>query len=82
MAKLTDVQDAIAELKAKVETEHTEVKAAVTVAVQGLKDQIKALQDQIAAGTPATEADLDVLVAQVKDVETAVGGISDEVVVS
>lgn len=79
MAKLTDVQNEIAALKTQVETEHAEVKAKVDSAVADFSAQIKALKDQIAAGTPATEADLDGLVASIKDVEAAVGTISDEV---
>lgn len=81
MAKLGDVQSSLVALKAKVETEHAEVKAAITFAVTGLTDQIKALKDQIAAGTAATEADLDQLVAAIAEVSNAVGTISDEVVV-
>ncbi len=79
MAKLGDVQNEIATLKTAVETEHAEVKAKVDSAVTSFTAQIQTLKDQIAAGTPATEADLDGLVASLKDVEAAVGTISDEV---
>lgn len=79
MAKLTDVQASIAALKTQVETEHAEVKAAVSAAVANFTAQIQALKDQIAAGSAATEADLDGLVAAIADVQTAIGTISDEV---
>ena len=60
MATLLEVKDAIAAEKA-------EVLAAVT----GLNDQVQALKDQIAAGSPVTAADLDDLVSQVHDIFTA-----------
>lgn len=60
MASLQEVKDAIAAEKQEV-----------LDGVKALNDQIQALKDQIANGTPVTAADLDEIVSSVHDIFTA-----------
>jgi flagellar hook-associated protein FlgK len=69
---LDQLKTDIATLKSDTAAEAVEV----STALQGLRDQIKSLQDQIAAGTVVTQADLDALDASVVDADTAVKAIS------
>jgi len=57
MATKQEVLDAIASEKAQV-----------LEAVESLNVQIQALKDQLAAGTPITDADLDEIVTAVNDI--------------
>ena len=60
MATLAEVKQAVADEKAEVLAKLT-----------ALGEEIQALKDQIAAGSPVTAADLDELVASVHDIFTA-----------
>ncbi len=71
MATLDEVKAAVQALKDDVATEATQVSAAL----KDLNDQIQALKDQIASGSTVTPADLDGLVASVKDIDTNVQNI-------
>lgn len=72
MATLQQVTDRIAKIAADADAE----KAEVAALLQGLKDQIKALQDQIAAGTGVTSADLDGILTALDSVDSKVADIS------
>ncbi len=78
MATLQDVKNEFANLASAIDKEKGEVSAAL----QALKDQIALLQAQIAAGSNVTSADLDGLVASVKDAEGKVDAISGPTVVT
>lgn len=72
MATLKDVQDEIASLKDHVATEAGQVAAAV----KDLTDQVTALRAQLDAGGSVTPADLDSVLASLKEVETSVDNIT------
>jgi hypothetical protein len=54
--------------KAEVLQAIADEKAQVLVGIEDLNKQIQDLKDQIAAGTPVTEADLDDIVNAVHDI--------------
>lgn len=68
MATLQQVVDAVAALQATTEEEQLEVAAAM----DGLRAQITALQEQIAAGANVTPADLDALIVSLDAASSAV----------
>lgn len=68
MATLQEVKDAIAALQATTEEERLEV----TAAMDALRAQVTALQEQVAAGTGVTAADLDGLILAVDAASAAV----------
>lgn len=64
------IMTTVAEINAKLDALKTAIAAErqeVLTDLQGFKDQIKALSDQIAAGTPATQADLDAIGASLDE---------------
>lgn len=77
MATLKEVQDELAVLKQHISDESSKVQAKV----KDLGDQVQALKDQLAAGTAVTAADLDGVVASIKDLETGVDTIDTPPVV-
>ena len=77
MSTLKDLQDKLVELGQTIIAEKVEVQGLLT----GLKAQIKVLQDQIIAGSPVSQADLDSLVLAVNDIITGVRDISEPIVV-
>ena len=77
MSTLLDLQNKLVELGQTIIAEKVEVQGLLTA----LKAQIKVLQDQIAAGSPVSQADLDTLVLSVNDIITGVKDISEPVVV-
>ncbi len=58
---LDDIKNAVAALPAKFDD---------------LKAQIQALKDQIAAGTPVSQADLDVLDAEAEEIKASLAALS------
>lgn len=76
MATLQEVLDKIAQVGADIVAEKAEVQGALST----LKDQVKALQDQLAAGTGVTSADLDNVLAQLDAIDTGVKAISEPAV--
>jgi flagellar hook-associated protein FlgK len=72
------IMTTVAELEAKVTTlvdRVTSETAQSTAKLQSLADEIKALKDQIATGSPATQADLDRLASALDTIIVAVGNI-------
>lgn len=76
MSALTDLQDKMVAVAVAIGEEKTEVQGMLN----DLKARIQALQDQIAAGTPATEADLVALSAKADEIIGQVRGISEPTV--
>lgn len=75
MATLQDVQNEIQSLKEHVATETGQVAAKL----KALEDEIVSLKDQVANGGNVSEADLDAIVAKVREVETNVDAIVDPI---
>jgi chromosome segregation ATPase len=73
MGTKQELEQAIADAKADIVAEKAEVQAKLT----DFQAQIKALQDQIAGGTAVTSADLDALIASVKEIDAGVKDISE-----
>lgn len=74
----SSIMATIADLEAKVTTLVNGVKseqAQAAIKLQALADEIKSLKDQIAAGSPATQADLDRLATALDSITTAVANI-------
>ncbi len=73
----------IAELKAAVAAKANEVQTAILAAIATetgqIAAQIKALQDQIAAGVVITQADLDAVLASVGGVGSAATAAIDKI---
>jgi uncharacterized protein YqgV (UPF0045/DUF77 family) len=79
MASKEDFLAEMAKLADKVESEKAQVSAAMSAAVKAATDPLNAkiaeLQAQVASGGNVTAADLDEMVAAVKNVENAVDSI-------
>lgn len=73
MTTVTQIQAKLDALSDAAAAERAEVLAAL----QGFRDQIKALQDQIAAGGVATQADLDAIGTTLDTAIAKVQGIID-----
>jgi Skp family chaperone for outer membrane proteins len=71
MSTVQEIKDAFQALSDTVDAERAEVVGFLT----GLKAEIQALKDQIAAGSPATQADLDDIKALVDSESARVQGI-------
>lgn len=71
MTKVKDVLDELVTLKEVVTAEAAEVKATITL----LTEQMTALRAQLDAGGAVTPADLDSMLAQIKDLEAGVSAI-------
>lgn len=76
MTTVQDLKDEILVLRSMVAKEKEETKQALLAAVKPLTDQIAALKEQIALGSPATTEDLDDLRAQLKLVEAGIEDIT------
>lgn len=74
MATLAEVQSALADLQSTSDSEHEQA-AVVLQKVTDLEAQVAALQAQIAAGTAATPADLDGLLATIGTIKTGISNI-------
>ena len=82
MASLSEVSASLAEVQAAIDAEHQEVAGKISVLIAQSNDQlvqIKALQDQIAAGGAATAADLDAVVAKAQEIKAGIMNISEPV---
>jgi hypothetical protein len=75
MSALTDLQNKMADVATAISEEKKEVQGMLT----DLKTQIKALQDQIAAGGTVGDADLIALSAKADEIIGQVKGISEPV---
>jgi len=79
MAELKEVTDALAVAAATTAEEKAEVAAALAaqdVQIQELTALVQTLKDQLAAGTAATEEDLDVVLESIHAISAAVEDIT------
>ena len=76
MVTLKDFQDKLVELGQTIVAEKVEVQTLLT----DLKAQVKTLQDQITAGSPVSQTDLENLMLAVNDIITGVKDISEPVI--
>lgn len=76
MATIEEVQGKLVAIETAIAEERTEVQGML----QGLRDQIQTLQDQIAQGANVTQEQLDVLDAQAGAIVARVQAISEPIV--
>lgn len=73
MSTLQDLQSKIAQLASDIAAEKVEVQTMLT----DLRTQVQTLSEQIAAGTPVTQEQLDTLVSSFDALDAAVKDISE-----